>query len=912
MSAEAARPEAFGALLRRYRAAAGLSQEELAARAGLSRRAVSDLERGARRRPYPVTARRLAEALQLEVIDRAALLAARQLSPQPVPRTQQRPRAAPHVATRCRLPSQPTALIGRDREVLDLQLRLRRPEVRLLTLSGAGGCGKTRLAVAVATALTEHVAGRVVFVDLSALRDPALVTAAIAGALGIGEGGGEPLQTRLQHSLAAAPTLLVLDNVEQVLDAAAEIATLLAACPPLKLLVTSRIPLRLRWEHQIVVMPLAVPEAAHLTDLEALAGVPSVALFVARAHAVSPDLQLTEGNAAAIALICRRLDGLPLALELAATRTRLLAPQALAARLDRCLPLLTDGPRDVPARQRTLRATIDWSYGLLDPRAQRLFCRLAVFAGGGRLEQVEEVCREPDDPAADVLGDLAALVEQNLVRRDSPPDGAPRLRMLETIGEFAREQLAASGELEALERRHARAFVQRAEAAERTLLSAGRRALVDQLAPDLDNLRAALAWLIAREEGEVACRLAGALTWLWYPLGQVREGQAWAERALAGTTGQQPSPGQAKALFTAGVLAFFLGDAPLARRRLDRCMVLCAELGDDVGAARAGIYLGMALAGDDAVGARVVQDQALAVLRRRGETAWTALALLASGARAFTTGELAAAHALCEESLRLFRQLEDGLMTAEALNMLGDVARASGDDRRAAALYTESLELLRAEGGSSGIPGLLHNLGYLARHRGGHHQAFRYFSDALALFRANGDRRGSAECLAGVASVAVAVGQPARAARLCGAAEATLQEVGAVPTPANAGEVARTLAAARSHLGDVAFAQAQAAGRGFALDQASAEVTALADGLTPASQQSDHPGAAPWLGVLTPREREVAALAARGLSNRQVGATLFITEQTAETHVKRILNKLGLASRHQIRDGIDEHRHGRG
>lgn len=912
MRAGAPRAEAFGELLRRYRAAAGLSQVELAARAGLSRRAISDLERGRRRRPYPATVRRLADALQVEAAERSALLAARQPPAQSAVRTQGPPDLAPRLSDRGRLPAQPTALIGRDRELLDLQLRLQRPEVRLLTLTGAGGCGKTRLAVAVATMLQDTFAGRVVFVDLSSLRDPASVTAAVASALGIGEGSGEPLLARLQHSLASPPTLLVLDNFEHVLAAAPEIAALLAACPDLTVLVTSRIPLRVRWEHQVIVVPLAVPDDGPLADVETLAAIPAVALFLDRARVVRPDIQLSGENAAAITLICRRLDGLPLALELAAARTRLLAPQALASRLDQCLPLLTDGPRDVPARQRTLRAAIDWSYGLLDPREQRLFHCLAVFAGGARLEQVEEVCREDDDPAVDVLGGLASLVEQSLVRCDTAPDGARRLRMLETIGAFARAQLAASGEMEALRRRHARAYVGLAEAAEPALFGARRRAMVERLAPEQDNLRVALAWLIDRDEVALGCRLVGALTWLWYPLGQVREGQAWAERALDHVAGPQPSPEGANAVFTAGTLALFLGDAPLARLRLDQCVTLRGEMGDDVGAARARIYLGMALATDDAVGARVVHDQALAVLRRRGDASWTALALLGSGVRTFAAGEPAVARALCEESLSLFRQLDDALMAAEALNTLGDVARATGDDRRATSLYAESLALLQSEGGSSGIPGLLHNLGYLAQHRGAHYQALGYFSDALALFQANGDRRGRAECLAGVASVAVAVGQPARATRLCGAAAATLQEVGAAPSPPNVGEVERTLVAARSHLGAVPFAQEWAAGRALALNQAGAEVTTLADDLRRASQQPDHPGLDPWLGLLTPREGEVAALVTQGLSNRQIGATLFITEQTAETHLKHLLSKLGLASRRQVRDWVDQHRHGRG
>jgi predicted ATPase len=309
-------------------------------------------------------------------------------------------------------------------------------------------------------------------------------------------------------------------------------------------------------------------------------------LFVDRARAICPDFRLDDDNAAAIALICRRLDGLPLAIELAAARTRLLPPQALARRLDRRLPLLTDGPHDLPARQRTLHAAIDWSYALLNPREQRIFRRLAVFTGGGRLDHVEAVCREVDEGEAEVLAGLASVVEKHLVRRETAPDGEPRIRMFETIGEFAREQLAVSGEMEAIRRRHALTMVGFAEAAEPRLFSAQRMTAVAQVAGEQDNLRAALGWLLDNGAAELSCRLAGALGWLWYPVGQVREGRAWAEQALHAAEDHQASPERAKALFTAGALALFLGDTAVARCRFEQCVSLYQGLGDDMGVAR--------------------------------------------------------------------------------------------------------------------------------------------------------------------------------------------------------------------------------------------------------------------------------------------------------------------------------------
>ena len=897
--------ETFGRLLQRSRMAIGLSQAELADHAGVSRRAISDLERGAHVHPYPATVRRLAAALHLDAADLTALLGARRSAARPAAPTPTTQPTASRPAERRRLPEPPTALFGRERELVDIERRLLAPDVRLLTLTGAGGCGKTRLALAVARALGERFAGRVFFVDLASLRDPVDVIPTIAAVLGVPEERSQSHLIRLQQRLGTHPVLLLLDNFEQVLAAAPEIAELLAACPDLKVLVTSRTTLRLRWSHDVVVLPLDVPAAAHLTDLAVLAAIPSVALFMDRATAVCPDLRLTADTAAAIALICQRLDGLPLALELAAARTALLSPHALARRLDRRLPLLTGGPHDLPARQQTLRATLAWSYGLLAPREQRLFRSLSVFAGGGRLEQVEAVCQEAGELDADMLAGVASLVDSHLVRRDLSPDGEPRLWMLETIGEFALEQLAAAGELETIGRRHALAMVRHAEAVEPSLLNNQRMAAVERLVPEEANLRAALGWLVDHHEAELACRLAGALTWWWYPLGRVREGQAWADRALGSRASPEPSAVRAKALFTAGVLALFLGDIPVARCRLDDCLSLSAELGNDITVARVQIYLGMAMAVSDAVSARVMQDQALVVFRRHRDAPWTALTLLSSGVRAFAVGEVDAAHALFEESLGIFQQLDDATMTAEALNKLGDVARARGDYGHAATHYRASLALLRTQPGGSGVPGILHNLGYVAWHRGEYRQAIASFADALALFRANGDQRGAAECLIGVANVTVALGQHAAAVRLFGAAEAALEAMGAVLSPSNVAAYERSLATARSHLSNARFVQTLTAGRAMSLDQACAAASAVGHTLPgPPHRQDRHDT---WLGLLTPRESEVAALVMDGLRNRQIATRLCITEQTTESHVKHLLNKLGLTSRHQVQHWVDQH-----
>ncbi|MGI9149588.1 MAG: ATP-binding protein [Chloroflexota bacterium] len=791
-------------------------------------------------------------------------------------------------------------MLGRERELIEVQVRLLRHDVRLLTLTGAGGSGKTRMAVEVARTLAVSFIDGVFFVDLSSLSHPTQVIPAVAGVLGIREGDGQSLFERLQQVLSSRGHLLLLDNFEHLLAAAPQIVELVATCPGLKILATSRAALRVRWEHEFVVWPLALPETAQVSDIEALARVPSVALFIERARSACPDFQFSPEDAAAVAEICQRLDGLPLALELAAARTRLLPPRELARRLASRLLTLGIGPRDVPARQQTLRASIGWSYELLKARERRVFRRLAVFVGGGRLDQVEQICRDSD---ADVLDALAGLVEHSLLRREPSPYAEPRLRMLETIREFALDELEASGEAEAIRRRHALACVALAEAADPKLFGAQRMACVRQLAADYDNLRTALDWLLERGEAELSCRLAGALTWWWYALGRVRTGLEWAERAL-GCDGADNVAARASALFAAGALAVMLGDLALARRRLEECALRCQQTGDEAGLARARIHLGIALAAEQPAAARDLQEQALAVIRQLGDAGWTALALLSYGDRAFVVGELAEARVHFEESLALFRQTDDAMMAAQALNKLGDLARCSAEYGRAATLYAEGLALMRRHEVDSGIPGILHNLGYVAQHQGQHRQALAHFAEAMVLFRATGDQRGVAECLLGVAAVALALGQPERAARLFGAADAALHLAGMAVAASNLADYERNVSAGRTRLGRAAFAAAWSAGRAMAADQAIAYATATSEGPPHTWAEPSHRDTFGRLAPLTPREREVALLLIRNLSNRAIASELVISEQTAETHAKRVLHKLGVSSRHYLRDWL--------
>ncbi|MDQ2787823.1 MAG: helix-turn-helix domain-containing protein, partial [Chloroflexota bacterium] len=487
----ASEDQTFGERLRQHRRAAGLSQEALAERAGLSVAAIAALERGRRTRPHPDTVALLATALALPPPDRVTFIAAA---------TGDRPTVPERVMPRLTptLPMPPTLLIGRERTeaaVLDLLQKTNGP--RLLTLTGPGGVGKTRLALAVAALMGEAYADGVCFIDLSAVRDPPLVAATLAQALGLRERDGQPVYDLVLAYLRDQQRLLVLDNFEQVLDAAPIVADLLARCPRLVLLVTSRAALRVRGEQQFRVPPLAVPPSGRAVAPETAAGYPSVQLFVARAQAIQPDFTLNAANAAAVAQTCARLDGLPLALELAAARINVLPPAALLARLERRLAVLRDGARDLPARQRTLRATLDWSYDLLDAGEQALFARLGVFAGGATLAAITAICTPDDEMAA--LDTVAALADMSLVL-PIEGGGEPRTGMLVTLREYARDRLAERGEATRFDRAHAAYYLALAEAAEPMLTGAEQGLWLDKIEREHDNLRAALERALARGE----------------------------------------------------------------------------------------------------------------------------------------------------------------------------------------------------------------------------------------------------------------------------------------------------------------------------------------------------------------------------------------------------------------------------
>ena len=696
------------------------------------------------------------------------------------------------------LPLQPTPLLDRTEPLATLTAWLRH-DVRLVTLTGPGGIGKTRLAIQVAAELVDAFADGVWFVRLSRLIDPTLVMPTIAQTLGLKETSGQPIAETLRAYLADKRLLLVLDNFEQVVGAAPEVTALLEPSPGLRVLVTSRAPLHLRGEREYPLTPLPLPQSGHSPPPEDLSQYAAVALFIERAQATKPDFAVTAANAPAIAEICSRLDGLPLAIELAAARVKLLPPEALLARLSSRLSLLTGGARDLEARQQTMRATIAWSEQLLTPAEQTLFQRLAVFVDGCTLEAAEAVCAAPEGAAPleqDLLDGLSMLVDQSLVQQREE-GGEPRFGMLHVIREYALERLETRDggrEAEALRRAHAAYYLALVEQAEPELAEPDAAAWLDRLEREHDNLRAALSWARERGEVETGLRLVSAAGRFWATRGYLGEGRAWVESMLtldnaasaeqreqdagkAGATGSEESGSngaiqaveriRARAFRAGGSLAMWQGDYAVATRWLEQA-VFHARMADDL-------------------------RTAVAALRNLGSIAEE-------------QDDLERASKLEEQSLALAREIGDQIGVASALNSLGIIAWRQGELERAGDRFTEALALARAMGDQQDISTYLSNVGAVTRQRGELAQAEAMFREALALYRELGDPLGCAQGLENLANTAATAGQPERATRLAGAAMTIRERIAVPQSPANREEMEPGLAAARAALGEAAWA----------------------------------------------------------------------------------------------------------
>ena len=797
----------FGDLLRQYRDAAGLTQEDLAKRAGLSVDTISLLERGEHRRPHRYTVQSLADALGLSQQERIPFETATRMP---------NVRADAHSIQLINLPLQLTPFIGRVREVEEVRQRLLHPEVRLLTLTGPGGVGKTRLGLEVARQVLDQFADGVCFVALASISDPALVPSAIAQALRVKQGAGQNVTEALEQHLRERQQLLVLDNFEQLLEAGLPLAQLLAACPRLKMLVTSRVVLHLQGEHNYEVPTLRLPSARHPLSLEQLDRYEGIRLFAERARAARSEFRITTKNAPAVIELCRQLDGLPLAIELAAARVRTLNPEAMLARLGNRLALLTGGARDLPDRQQTLRATLDWSYDWLSVAERSLFERLAVFVGGWALEAAEAVCDTGDE--VEVLRHMSALVDKSLVQQTNIQH-EPRFTMLETVREYALERLEKSGESERWRRRHANYFLELAEEAERASQGPLQAARLDQLEAEYDNLRATLAWsLTPQGDTQMGLQLTGALSHFWYVRKHHSESRMWLQSALERSS--DATAARAKVLVGAGRLAWFQGELARSSLLLKESLTLYQDLGDDAGAAWALLCLGRTeiSRGNRRRGETIVQES-LAVLRQQGNMWAIARALIALGAGALLEDNVDRAMAKFQEALAICQDLQNAEGVALSLLYLGRAAHLRGDNAHSNTLLQESLVLFKDLGDSRGVAEVLLEMGRVAHAQGNDVRALALCRESLVLSRKLGDKSYIAFCLTALAGVIQSTGQAARAAQLFGAAEMLLESLDAVLDPGGSLEYDSDLAAARLQLGEESFEEARAEGRSMTFEQ---------------------------------------------------------------------------------------------
>jgi predicted ATPase len=849
----------------------------LAERANLSADTISKVERGVYLAPHQATLDLLAEALELSEAERAQWKRAVRSMRRPVTADEEAPSDGTSLeaslaevslppATRLPLPPALPPLIGREQEVLAISTLLQRPAVRLLTLTGSAGVGKTRLALEMAVTLRATFTEGVQFVSLATLLDPELVLSTIAEQLGLRERANQSVLSRLVTVLQEQQLLLVLDNFEQVISAAPRLAELLAACPRLKLLVTSREVLHLRAEQQFEVPPLALPALprpiAHQTlDLEALGATPAVRLFLQRVQAALPDFQLTASNAPLIAKICLRLDGLPLALELAAPRLKLLSPQALLAHLEGRFPILTGGARDLPERQRTMEATMAWSYELLTPAEQALFRRLAVFVGGWTLEAARQVCPAAGEVGLDLVEGLGSLLDKSLLLRKPDSDGEMRSRLLYVLREFGAAQLAETGELEATREAHATFFLALAEQANSQLDGATQKTWLDRLEQEHDNLRAALNYWLERAEqtgqpeaAECALRLCLALAQFWIDRYHHREAYPFLERALARRVGVDVEV-QVRTLGLGTLQLLVLDEVERAEALAQEALVLSRQGGVSQDRAFALLHLGWCAHRKDQYAQAVACfEEAAALSQGREDAGWRGTYLWNLADLLLIRGEYERAQMLVEECLVVFRRLGDLRQTGRVLALLGWALFVSQQDlSRADSLAEEGLAVLR-EGGVTGfIAKELHRLAVMRRHQGKLAEARALLEEGLAFGTGRWAQRDLfplqielahvleqagelataqaryqeqraflpgtvyqhhiAVYLEGWAALEAALGRPGGAAQLWGAAEALREVIGAPMYPVNQAEYAPLIAAARVHLGEAPFATAWAGGR---------------------------------------------------------------------------------------------------
>ncbi|MEO8287668.1 MAG: tetratricopeptide repeat protein [Chloroflexota bacterium] len=868
-------------------------------------------------------------------------------------------RPRPHIVTREQarsqqipnnLPAQPTRVIGREAAVEDVRNQLAKPDLRLLTLTGPGGVGKTRLGLQVAAGLLHDafISGSrldteqtftdgIYFVSLAAVSDSNLVISTITQALELRGAEQRPLLELLKSYLQGKQILLILDNFEQVVTASPLLSELLAESPGVKIMVTSREMLHLYGEYDYPVPPLSLPDPNMVYNLDALSQYEAVALFVQRAQAVSPDFQLTERNAHAVAEICQRLDGLPLAIELAVARILVLPPEELLARLKISLRLLTGGARNLPERQRTLQATIDWSYNLLDSDEQALFRRLGVFVGGCTLNAIEEVCSSigQGEDGIDILDAVTSLVGKSLLQRQeewgkSGADGEPRFIMLETIREYAREKLtevdsSKGGALDSTADRHCEYFLQFAENAEQGTVGSETPLWMGRLDAEQNNLRAALEWSLSRDGGaEKGLRLAGALARYWDSRGYFSEGRQWCERLLSQPEPAQPNMARSKVLRALARMTWQQSNFTEAHRIYKQSLGMSRTLGDDAGVAASLLGLGsVAMWQGDYKLSRSLYEECLAAGRRLGSPHLISSALAMIGVILMRQEDYRAAQLPFEEALAINRELGDDTGIADTLIKQGSVAVHLGEYQKAKALIEESLGIARDLGVGWIIAISLARLGMIALRQGDTQQAELLLTEGLGRAQDSGLTRWSQWYLVGLAEVARLRGMIIRAAKLIGASEGVLSGATAHYEPATHGQIEQTIASVSAELDHETFARLQAEGRAMTHKEAIAYAMESSSGATSAERVVTDSHAKAGIEVttegrkaypdgLTEREVEVLRLIAVGKSNLEIGQELVLSRRTVERHISNIYQKIGssgkvaraAASAYALRHGL--------